>query len=50
MWFWMYDVQVQGSEITILLTLHSRFSAFSSDSQELSVYGINEVWGFMGIS
>jgi len=27
MWFWMYDTQVQGSEVTILLTLHSRFSA-----------------------
>jgi len=23
----MYDIQVQGSEVTILLTLHSRFSA-----------------------
>jgi len=23
----MYDTQIQGSEVTMLLTLHSRFSA-----------------------
>jgi len=27
MWFWMYDIQVQGSEVTILLTFQSSFSA-----------------------
>jgi len=31
---WMYDTQVQGSAITILLTLFSRFSA---------------VFGFLGV-
>jgi len=42
----MYDTQVQGSEITILLTLQSRFSAVFIGFSELRVYDISELWGF----
>jgi len=47
MWFWMYDTQVQGFEVTILLTLQSRFSAVFRFP---GVYGINELWGFTEVS
>jgi len=38
----MYDTQVQGSKVTILLTLQSRFSAV--------FIGFSGLWGFTGVS
>jgi len=37
--FWMYDSQVQGSEVTILLTLHSGFSAVF-----IELSGVENLW------
>jgi len=28
MWFWMYDTQVQGSEVTILLLTQNKLSIY----------------------
>jgi len=46
MWFWMYDTQVQGSEVTILLTLHSRFSADFIGFPEVESLWHLQVMGF----
>jgi len=48
MWFWMYNTQVQGSKVTILLTLHSRFSAVFIGFP--GVESINELWSLTGVS
>jgi len=50
MWFWMYDTQVQGSEVTILLTLQSRFSAVFIGFPRVESYDINELWNFTDVS
>jgi len=39
MWFWMYDTQVQGPDVSILLTLHSRFSAVF-----IGFSGVESLW------
>jgi len=45
----MYDIQVQSSEVTILLTLHSRFSTIFIEFLEVESYGVlreflRDVW------
>jgi len=39
MWFWMYDTQVQGSEVTILLILHSKFFVIF-----IGFLGVESLW------
>jgi len=38
------DTRIQGSKVTILLTLYSRFSAF------IGFPGVESLWGFTGVS